>query len=36
MVDYLGGGCDLDELRELFAFDGLSREQLARLCPGGT
>lgn len=35
MVDDTGTGCHIDELRELFIFDGLSEDQLTRLCRDG-
>jgi signal transduction histidine kinase len=35
MLDDAGSGCDIDELRDLFIFEGLTEEQLTRLCRDG-
>ncbi|BBY14533.1 ATP-binding protein [Mycolicibacterium litorale] len=36
MVDESAHACDIDELRELFLFEGLTADQLQRLCGNGT
>ncbi|WP_197376707.1 ATP-binding protein [Mycolicibacterium baixiangningiae] len=36
MVDEPANACDIDELRGLFLFEGLTDEQLERLCGNGT